>query len=354
MLFPLKANRPIPRFLVFVNAILVACSSLQSLAQEADKIYPRNGAPQTGQILEVTKDNVVMEVRGNKQNFATQDIARLIYEGEPAQFSRAKEQVASGQWDQAIESLKRVDPKSIERAEAKQDLLFYLGFVQAQMALKGTGDAEAAKKRLRTYAQGNPQSHHFYDLSETLGLLSLSGGQYEDAVKFFTAMGQAKFSETKLKSRYYVGSALLSQGKATEARTAFNEAVSATAETAEAKKYQKMAKVSIHRCDVGEGKVAEGVDNLWKMIEESDATDSQLFANIYNALGEAHSKSGKNDEAILAFLHTDLLFSVESDAHAEALYQLSKLFAVVGEAQKAADAKARLQSLYANSPWAKK
>ncbi|MCY2973396.1 MAG: hypothetical protein NTW52_01885 [Planctomycetota bacterium] len=326
-----------------------------AISQEADRLYPKSGSTQTGKIVEMTPDNVVMEIRGNKQNFPSSDVLRIVYEGEPAPFSRAKEQASTDQWDQALESLKRIDPKSIERPEVKNELLFYQGLVLGQLALQGQGDAAAAKSRLLEFARANAKtSFHFYQLSEMLGLLAVSLGDSDKAATYFGAMGKSPVAETMLQGRYLMGSALLAQGKQAEAKKAFTDAIAASADSVAAKKYQKLSKVAINRCDILDGKIPAAIENLRKMVEEGDATDSQLFSAIYNALGLAHQKEGKNQEAILDFLHTDLLFQSEIDMHAEALYYLSQLFATIGEPQRAADAKSRLQSLYSNSTWAKK
>jgi len=335
---------------VFLNMTLGTTAN----SQEADKLYPKSGSTQTGVIIEMTRDNVVMEIRGNNQNFPSSDILRIVYDGEPALFSRAKEQVATDQWDQALESLKRVDPKSVQRPEVKNELLFYQGLVTGQLALQGQGDAAAAKTRLLEFARANPKSYHFYRLSEMLGMLAVSIGASDEAAKYFGAMGLSPVPEIMLQGRYLMGSALLAQGKTQEAKKAFTEAIAANADSVAAKKFQKLSKVAINRCDILDGKIPAAIDSLRKMVDEGDATDSQLFAAIYNSLGLAHQKNGKNQEAILDFLHTDLLFQSEIDMHAEALYYLSQLFAAIGEPQRAADAKSRLQSLYSNSTWAKK
>jgi tetratricopeptide (TPR) repeat protein len=90
------------------------------------------------------------------------------------------------------------------------------------------------------------------------------------------------------------------------------------------------------------------------MIQENDSTDSQLFAALYNAQGEALQKEQKWEQAVLAYLHSDLLFSNNPETHAEALYHLSQLWAKLGEPQRAAEAKEKLTTLYAGSAWAKK
>jgi len=341
---------------IFATGLAYAAMSSLVLSQENsnDKLFPKSGATQTGAIVEMTRDNVVMEIRGNKQNFPSTDILRIVYDEEPPKFSTAKQQAAAGQWDQALEALKAVNAQGITRVEVKQDLLYYQGLILGQLALRGQGDAAASKKRLLEYAKGNPQSYHFYELSEMLGTLAVSLGANEEAAKYFTAMGSSPSAEIKLNGRYLLGSALLAQGKSEEARKAFTEAITASADSVEAKRYQKMSKVAINRCDIAEDKAPAAIESLRKMVDDSDTTDSELFAGIYNALGIAHQKSGKNEEAVLDFLHTDLLFSTNPDLHAEALYHLSQLFGPIGDPQRAADAKSRLQSRYSNSPWAKK
>jgi outer membrane protein assembly factor BamD (BamD/ComL family) len=64
--------------------------------------------------------------------------------------------------------------------------------------------------------------------------------------------------------------------------------------------------------------------------------------------------ANRNDEAELSYLKTDLLYRMQADAHAEALYQLSKVYAKMGNTQRAADAKQKLGKLYPTSPWTKK
>jgi hypothetical protein len=90
------------------------------------------------------------------------------------------------------------------------------------------------------------------------------------------------------------------------------------------------------------------------MVDEGDSTDSELYAELFNTLGALFESAGRNDEALLSYLKTDLLYGMQSDSHAEALYRLAQLWPKTGDAGKGADAKQRLAKLYPTSPWVKK
>ncbi len=93
------------------------------------------------------------------------------------------------------------------------------------------------------------------------------------------------------------------------------------------------------------------MDQLLKLAETSDSADSALFANIYNTLGEAHLALSEPNNAKLAYLATDMMFSADGEKHAEALYNLAKLWEQTGDPQRAVDARTRLKELYGGSIW---
>jgi tetratricopeptide (TPR) repeat protein len=343
-------NKSFDRIFVFA---LCAISVHSLRAQDADKLYPSNGAPVTGKIAEMTRNNVVMEVRGVKENFQAIDIKYIVYEGEPAAFTKAKEVVETEQWDEALDSLKKVDLKSILREETKKEFEFYVGLVQARLAMSGQGDPAAADARLLNFVKGNTNSFHFFDTSDVLGSLAASTGRHDQAVKYFSVLASSPFPAQKLKAQYSLGLSNLAVGKIAEGRTAFGEALAGATDDVTSKRYKKLASIGVIRCETAEKKYDAAIEKLRKLVSDSDATDNELFAQLYNALGEAHLQAGQEEEAVLAYLHTDLLFTSDPDSHAEALYHLIQLFTKL-DPPRVAETKARLQSLYANSAWAKK
>ena len=71
-------------------------------------------------------------------------------------------------------------------------------------------------------------------------------------------------------------------------------------------------------------------------------------------LGTAQRQAGRVKEALLAFLHVDILYPGVPDAHAEALANLAELWDQVHKGERANRARQTLQEQYKDSPWAKK
>jgi len=135
-------------------------------AQDRDRVFPVKGAAVTGKIVEKNRDRVVIEVRGNNQNFPSNEILRLLYEGEPPTLSRTKDLVAQSQYEQAIEEFKKIDAASLPSEDMKQDYQFLRGYIAGTMAMKGKGDPKNALTLLTNWVKDNPQSYQFYQVAE--------------------------------------------------------------------------------------------------------------------------------------------------------------------------------------------
>ncbi len=345
-----KAIRIVP--LSLVPVLILLASTLRLDAQ--DRIFVIQGTAANGVVQEIAKDKVVMQVRGNNQNFPTNTITWVVFEGEPAIFPRAKEFAYKGQYDEAMAELKKIDASSLKSDNSKKDLDFYRAYTEGKLALMGKGDAKKAAEALLAFVQANRDSFHFYDCSELLGELALHLGVYDKAALYFGALSKAPFKELSIKSRYLEARALLAQNKFAEAKKSCGLAMAESAADAAALRIQKLAAVLAARCDAGEGNSEAALTSLRKLIQDNDATDTELFSKIYNAQGEALYKLNRMEEAAIAFLHTDLLFASQSDSHAEALYYLIQIWPKIGEPQRAVESREKLNNSYPGTSWAKK
>jgi tetratricopeptide (TPR) repeat protein len=344
------------------NSLLIRAAALLSLlfvpgslrAQDRDRVFPLKGAAVTGKIVERNRDRIVIEVRGDRKNFPTNEVQRILFEKEPQSFSRTKDFTAQNQIEQAVEEFKKIDAGSLESEDIKLEYRFYRGYLAGLMALRGRGDPTAALKQLAEWVKDDTQSHHFYPAAETMGDLALVTGAFDQAAKYYGGLASAAVPEIKLKGSFLQGKALLAQNSTAEAKGKFASVVEAKLSDPLSLKYQKLARIAIVRCDAVDGKTDQAIAELEKMVDEGDSTDSELYSELFNTLGLMFEAAGRNDEAELSYLKTDLLYPMQADAHAEALYHLTKLWAKMGNTQRAADAKQKLGKLYPTSPWTKK
>ena len=126
------------------------------------------------------------------------------------------------------------------------------------------------------------------------------------------------------------------------------------ANTVESKRQKLLAQVGKARCLAETGSPQDGISLIEDLIKENDSSDMELFGRAYNALGDCLQKSGKQKDAIMAYLHVDVLFYADPEIHAESLHHLSKLWAEVKKPDRAASARNLLEQRYAGSVWAKK
>ena len=85
-----------------------------------------------------------------------------------------------------------------------------------------------------------------------------------------------------------------------------------------------------------------------------DPGDMTLFGNAYNALGHRYSKDGQTKAALLAFLHTDVLYQRDAEIHAEALFHLVKLWQNDQKPGQSIEARKILTTKYRNTFWGNK
>jgi tetratricopeptide (TPR) repeat protein len=321
--------------------------------QRQDKVYPKQGATATGEIKDISPNEITIEVRGADQKYPTNEISRVQFDGEPSSFGRIKEWVGQGQLDQALEETKRIDPASLKTDAIRNEFAFYKAYGEGLLALRGKGALDKPIADLKAYIRKEAKSYHYYDVCELLGKLTIEGGKPLEAVPYFNLMTKAPFPSTVLQAKYLLAKANLAASKIPEARRLSSEVLAAGANDQQVASIQRLTTVLAARCDVAESKVDEGLQRLAKLIKENESTDHELFAAIYNAQGEAFAKNNQWEAAVLAYLHVDLLFFDQPTHHGEALAQLSQLWSKVGESQRGTEAKSRLVATYPSSKWAK-
>lgn len=345
---------PLQRCLKF-SARWGACVLLMGSLQAQDKVYPIQGAVASGKIVDITRDEITIEVRGNNQKLPVAEVRKVVFDDEPSGLDRAREMFAQEQYSQVLDELKKIDASAIKNPLVVQDFDFYRFYSEGKLGLTGSGgDKAKAKAGLLALATKNKNSHHMIELSALLGDLAVGLGKPDEAARYYGLLMSSPNPDIKALAVYYLAQLELGQGKNSEARTRFQQLAGLTSSNAVTVRLKSLAEVGLALCDARDGKPQQALDQLKQMVAKYDSTDQELFARIYNAQGACYIALEKPTQALLAYLRTDLMYFTDAESHAEALYQLIALWPKAGEPARAAETRARLVSQYAGSVWANK
>jgi tetratricopeptide (TPR) repeat protein len=340
--------------------ICVACLALglwTAPALALDQIRTAKGTAINGTIEEANPREIALKLpNGDIDRIPVNEIEYIKFNGEPPQLNVGRTAALGGRYEDALRVLEKLESEKIDRAEVQQDLQYLQAFCLAKLALAGGGDILAAGKQMREFVQKNASSYRFLEASELLGDIFTAINKPDLAAQQYAAVERgAPWEDVKMRARIAKGHALLSQGKPQDALAEFDGALSLAGkqDSPLVARQQQSAHLGKAACLAASGKPADGITLVESVISAADPEQSELFARAYNTLGTCLRAAGKKKEALLAFLHVDVLYAAQAQAHAEALKNLTELWPEVGQPQRAVEAQELLKSRYPNSRWAK-
>lgn len=342
--------------LILAMTLLMLLVSRQTAwGQADDRVYGDKGTPNIGTISKISPTEVTVNVRGADKTLEVNTILKVAFGTEPRELDNARDHVRRGAYNDANTELAKIDINSVRQAEVKQDVEYYRALTAAKLALSGeAGSVVDAGKAMVKFVEDEAynKSHHYYEAVEVLGDLYMTGGYFDLAEKTYQKLEQAPWADYKMRAKVSVAESQLAQKKFTDALGNYKQVAEASINTPEANRQKQFAKVGMAVC-TADSAPDQGVKLVEEIIREGDPQDMELFGRAYNALGACHMKAGRNREALMAYLHTDILFYRDPEAHAEALYNLNKLWLEQKNSERALRADQTLKSSYGGSRWAK-
>ncbi len=340
--------------LLMIGSGLLVGSSRQAQAQ-TDQVYTNSGSSISGKVVATTKIDVTVDVRGTKRVEKVNNIRRVLFADEPRDLYSGRAKVLAGKLDAGFDDLKNVNPASIERDIVKRDLQFYLAYCEGKLALSIGGDKAKASKSMMNFVSAAPNNYHFFEAAELLGDLAVGQSDYANAVRFYGAIAsKAPFPEYKMRALIAEARAWVAQEQFATAEKKFGEALAIKSDSPESRRQRLLAEVGMARCLAETGTPEQGIKLIDQIIAKNDPSDAYLFGRAYNAQGDCFRKAGKQKDALMAYLHVDILFYSNADIHAESLYRLSRLWAAIKESDRAVAARNLLNERYAGSVWSQK
>lgn len=313
--------------------------------------------PLPGTIQKMSPLEVELKLGVSTKTIPVNEIVSISYDREPDRLKTARNAVLNGRYEDALSLLNKMELADQTRPEIKQDIEFYRALCRAELALGGSGEIVAAGKQMAAFVKAHPGSYHWLKANEVLGDLYLAIGPdeqtaYELAEEHYAELGKAPWPDYKMRAGVAVGRARLAQGKTAEALKSFESVLEMGATGPLAQAQRLAAMIGKARCLIAGEKHDQAVQLARQAIASSDPERVELNARAYNTLGTALRKLGRTKEAVLAFLHVDVLYFSVPETHAEALANLAQLWQQIHKPEQADRARRMLEQRYRNSRWA--
>jgi tetratricopeptide (TPR) repeat protein len=346
-------NRPLQAFhIAACLANLCAAASAAHAQTSVDRIRRHNGVD-SGKITAVTPLEVTIAKGTVQSSVPSENIESITFAGEPQELSAARNAVQAGRPQEALDELSKIPADNSRREEIAAEIDYFTAVAKAQLALAGQGTPDAAAAEVRNFMSRRGKSFHIPQAIELLGDLQSAGDQFAGARTEYAKLAKAKAPYYVLKSSLLVGRAWQAEGDHAKAQAEFDKVLASREQGQLIEQLKLAATLEGAVTQAAAGKVKEAEAAIGQIIAKADAEDNELQARAYNALGDCYLRSGDNRAALFAFLHVDLLYNQEADAHAKALSELAKLWKTVGRDSRAQEAAQQLAEKYPNTRWAR-
>jgi tetratricopeptide (TPR) repeat protein len=337
-----------------VSAILLPAFAA-AIGQASDSVKTIGGKEIRGEITQITPAKVVIEHGGAAEEIPSIEVQSVFFDGESLTMKAVHNDVRDGNIQKAAEHFDVVQVKGTPRKEIQQEYDFYSAYIAAKLATAGEGKIDEAGHKMLAWVNANPTSLHYYDACQILGDLLLGLRRYDQACSYYNKLSDSPFPELKMRAGVATGRTLLLEKKTAEAQKAFAAvlAVSTTGDLADSQRL--IATLGKARCAIEMGRSDDVIKTIEEIIEKTDSEQNpEVMATAYNTLGAAYRKAGKTKEALMAYLHVDVMetYAKCADAHAEALANLVDLWTELRQPDRANKARHTLSENYKNSPWA--
>ena len=338
--------------LTFVFAV---ASGAPALAIET--ITRKREKPLSGEVSGVSKTEVTVKVKSPKEDtlkLPANEILSIAWTGDVPETGVARSDENAGRYQKAIEGYqKALQSSKATNAYAKADLEFGIARSSAKLALGEPAKIDDAIKKLEDFRSKQSDHYRFYDAVNYLGQLYAAKNELIKAKLAFDTLGKAPWREYQMAAKIAAGRLLLKENKLDEAAAEYETVVAMKPEGPVEESQRQEAVLGKARIMIAQKKYDDSLKLLDEVIDKAAADDSKVNAEAFLRKGDCLREKGDDKDALLAYLHVDVLFASEKPLHAEALFRLAQLWDKVGNKARADEARDRLRSDYDYTEWAK-
>ena len=329
---------------------------LSLVTSAADQITLRSArVTHRGEITAMTTASVKIKTSGGEQEIPVSDIFNVRYDSEPPMLAQAQSNERSGDLATALEKYQTISKEySGDDKRLVVDMQFLIARTLVKIALADSTKVAEAKKAIQGFRTANKANFRF--LEATLLEAQLLGADAATAAEAQPLLKDVQASPVKgfqLQAGVQLGRLLVTSNDLAGAQAAFDQVVQQSSADPQATGAMFDAMLGKAFCQQKQGQTEEAVKTLEEVINKATESESATLASAWVLKGDCLRAKNQPKDALMSYLHVDVLYPSEPAAHAEALYRLASLWAPAGHQDRADEAMARLTTKYPNSSWAK-
>ena len=274
-----------------------------------------------GQIQSESPGEVVVRLGNSTTSVPSDQIASIRYDGQPATLQLAETRETAGQLAEAAELFKKAAGEAADKPYVRQMALYREASVLADLAFVEPDKTKDAKDRLLRFVQTYPSSRHIIPAREDLARLQLNTNDFASAEATISEL--AKLPRAADRAGVLRAKVLAKQGRHDEAISELDRLIATFPDRSTSQREARLAKAESL---VGMKKYKEAEGLVRQVIAAAPAEDVAAQSAACNTLGDCLRADNRPKEALLAYLHTDLLYSKDKQEHPRALFHIEKLF----------------------------
>jgi len=338
--------------LLLVTSVASSMVGTTTFAQTTEAtVILNSGSSVRGSITSVEPQGISVKTSRGVQELSVDDIRQVKAKEQPSWLTTAKTRYRESRYDNCYEAFSRNQLETTNRIVV-QEAKYFEAMAAAELALSGGKvTAKTAGNLLLSFINDNTDSFHLYPATEKFADLAAASGGFKRAVEYYEKLQNAESKEYRSRSKLKLGKSKLYAGDTAGALKILSEVEK---EDSSNENTKLIARCLLAQAMSGNNKTDEAIEILNNLIKNESSTQTSLFARANNALGICYLAKDDLKAARTAFMHTQLLFFTDRDAHAEALFHLHEISNKLQDSERTAQTRQLLKTRYRNTYWASK
>lgn len=353
----------------FPCAVALAVAFFASAACNADDLVRYLVKTETGAyeersvegvIVAVSPDGIELEMKDQnalaENPIPSERVLWILLQGAPINLAAARVETEVGNYEEALEKLDDIKPEDADPQQyplVAAEIDWYRAYASLQLALADAGTFSEGGTAMNEFCKEHPDSYRYYESRRLLGdaLYAMSNLQtqsarrqrnLDNAREAYSTLERANSEIVRARGKLGLATVALAADELDDAETLFNE----VAQHSEFDVEYAEATIGLARTTARQGRTEEATELLNELLSVTPNDSTLRRAKIYNALGDVLADANRPQEAVVAYLHIDLLYPAARTERVAALKALVGQWRKLGREDRARETIERLRERF--------